>query len=227
MQKNRELRQRGEQSIGSGIISKGFADVDKTIRVSGAEDKASPELKWIFPQFVLMMARRPRAFSARGVILAQKMQQVCRPEPGNSVSPALFVDQQRKRDAGLLAEHARVMAISQSDGGKRSTFLAEGLLPFAQLRDMLAAEDSSVVPQEYDYGGTAGPQRTKSNLLAVGIRKHDLCESGAERWLHGSSILKRAYSAVKPRAHIAEYPSSALREQEITRLLIDIPAERA
>jgi hypothetical protein len=50
------------------------------------------------------------------------------------------------------------MTITQSDGGKRSTFFTEGLLAFAQLRDMLAAKDSSVMPQEDDYGGGGGPQ---------------------------------------------------------------------
>jgi hypothetical protein len=154
--------------------------VCKTIHVAGAENKAATQLKGIFPQFVLMMTCGQRASSARGVIFAQKMQQVRRYEARNSISPALLVDQQRKRDAGLFAERARIMTITQSDGGKRSTFLAEGLLAFAQLRDVLAAKDSSVVPQEYDYGGTAGPQRAESNLLAVGIRKHDLCQFAAE-----------------------------------------------
>jgi hypothetical protein len=50
------------------------------------------------------------------------------------------------------------MTITQSDGGKRSTFLAEGQLTRAQLRDVLAAKDSSIMPQEYEYAGTAGPQ---------------------------------------------------------------------
>jgi hypothetical protein len=72
------------------------------------------------------------------------------------------------------------MTITQSDGGKRSTFLAEGQLTLAQLRDVLAAKDSSIMPQEYDYAGTAGPQRAKSNLLTVGIRKHNLCQFAAE-----------------------------------------------
>jgi hypothetical protein len=49
------------------------------------------------------------------------------------------------------------MTNTQSDGGKRSAFLAEGLLAFAQLRDVLAAKDSSIMPKEDDYGGTAGP----------------------------------------------------------------------
>jgi hypothetical protein len=72
------------------------------------------------------------------------------------------------------------MTITQSDGGKRSTFLAEGLLAFAQLRDVLAAEDSSIMPKENDYGGTAGPQRAESNFAPVGIGEHDIGQFAAE-----------------------------------------------
>jgi hypothetical protein len=45
---------------------------------------------------------------------------------------------------------------------------------------MLAAKDSSVVPQKYDYGGTAGPQRAESNFAPVGIREHDIGQFAAE-----------------------------------------------
>ena len=152
----------------------------KTIHVAGAENKAATQLKGILPQLVLMMTRRLCAFSARGVIFAQKMQQVCRYEPRNSISPAVFVDQQRKRDAGLLAEHARIMTITQSDDGKRSTFFSKGLLAFAQLRDVLAAKESSVVPQEYDNGRRGGPQGAESNLPPIGIGERDICQFAAE-----------------------------------------------
>jgi hypothetical protein len=90
---NPKLRQRGKQRIGSGVISKRLANVRKTIDVAGAEDETSPKLKRILPELVLMMTRRPRAFSARGVILAKKMQQICRPEPRHSIGPALLVNQ--------------------------------------------------------------------------------------------------------------------------------------
>ena len=154
--------------------------MDKTIHIARAENKAATQLKGILPQLVLMMACGPRAFSARGVIFAKKMQQVCRCEPRNSISPALFVNQQGKRDAGLLAEHARIMKITQSDGGKRSTFFSKGLLAFAQLRDVLAAKDSSVVPQEHDYGRRGGPQGAESNLPPIGIGEHDICQLSTE-----------------------------------------------
>jgi len=92
IQNNRELRQRGEKRIGSGVASERFANVGKTIHVAGAENKAAAQLEGVFPQLVLVMASGPRAFSAHGVIFAQKMQQVCRCEPRNSISPALLVD---------------------------------------------------------------------------------------------------------------------------------------
>ncbi len=174
--------------------------MDKTIRVAGAKNKAATKLKRILPQLVLMMTCGARAFPARSIIFAQKMQQICRREPRGSISPALLVDQQWKRDAGLLAEQPRIVTITQSDGGKRSTFLAEGVLAFAQLRDVLAAKDSSVVPQEYDYGGTAGPQRAESNFAPIGIGKQDIRQLAAERLLHGGSILRSVNSTVKARA---------------------------
>jgi hypothetical protein len=45
----------------------------------------------------------------------------------------------------------------------------------AQLRDMLAAEDSTVVAQENDHSRAIGPQRTQANGSAVGVRQ---CKSG-------------------------------------------------
>jgi hypothetical protein len=72
------------------------------------------------------------------------------------------------------------MTITQSDSGKRGTFLAEASLVFAQLRDMLAAEDSSIMPKEDDYGRSGGPQGAESNFAPIGIGEHDICEFAAE-----------------------------------------------
>ena len=57
----------------------------------------------------------------------------------------ILVDQEGERDAGVLAEHARVISIAQADGGEIRAFGFERVMMFAQLRDMLAAEDSTVV----------------------------------------------------------------------------------
>jgi hypothetical protein len=89
------------------------------------------------------------------------------------------------------------MTISQSDGGQVGSLVSEGLLAFAQLRDVLAAEDSSIVPKEDDYGRRRGPQSAESNFAVVGIGEHSLCQFAAERLLHDGSILVMAALAVK------------------------------
>jgi len=71
---------------------------------------------------------------------------------------------------------------------------------FAQLRDMLAAKDSAVVPQKNQDGRLSGPQGAKTNLPAIGIGKGDVCELAAQGAFHGSSILSRAFDTVKPSA---------------------------
>jgi hypothetical protein len=149
--------------------------VRKTIHVAGTEDKAATKLKGILPELMLMMTCDPRAFAALGVITTKKMQKVCRAESRYSIDPALLVDQQRKGDSGLLAKHAGIMTVTQSDGGQRGSFAAESLLAFAQLRDMFAAKDSSIMPKEYDHSGTIGPKCSEPNFPPIDIRKHDLC----------------------------------------------------
>jgi hypothetical protein len=51
-------------------------------------------------------------------------------------------------NAGLFAESTRVLRISQPDGREVGAGSAKGLFLIAQLRDVLATKDSSVVPEE-------------------------------------------------------------------------------
>jgi len=39
----------------------------------------------------------------------------------------------------------------------------------AQLRDMLTAENSSIMAQKYDYRRVAGPERAESLWLPIGV----------------------------------------------------------
>ena len=66
-----------------------------------------------------------------------------------AVRPALLVDQEGECDPGLLAERARVLAVAEPDRRQPGARSAEGLLVLAQLRDVLPAEDSTVMPQEH------------------------------------------------------------------------------
>jgi hypothetical protein len=59
-----------------------------------------------------------------------------------------------------------VSHIPQTDGGEACAFFEEFVLVIAQLRDMFPAEDSTVVPEKYDDGGTLGPQRPEAHRIA-------------------------------------------------------------
>ena len=55
-------------------------------------------------------------------------------------------------------------------------------LMLAQLRDVLAAENSAVVAQENDYGCLRLPQRAKMDRTFVGIGESDFVQPGAKIW---------------------------------------------
>src|ERR1051326_5205814 len=92
------------------------------------------------------------------------MQEVCVLEAGGLICDPVFVDQQRKRDAGLFPENAGVVSIAQSDRREAGAGGLELALVFAQLRDMLAAEDSSIVAEECHHRGTLLPQRAEADV---------------------------------------------------------------
>ena len=74
------------------------------------------------------------------------MQQISGTQVGDGVSLALFVDQQGKRYSRFFAENFRIVSVAKSDGGERRALIEKGLLVFAQLRDVLPAKNSAIVP---------------------------------------------------------------------------------
>jgi len=62
---------------------------------------------------------------------------------------------------------------------------------FAQLRDVLAAKDSPIVPEKNQYGRLSGPQRAKTNLTPIAIGKSNLCEPAAEGIFHVVNLEQR------------------------------------
>jgi hypothetical protein len=132
--------------------------VGEAVDISWCEDEAAAELEGILAEFVLVVAGCAGAFAAGGVIAAKEMKQIGGAQVGDGVGLALVVDEQGERDAGLLAENAGVVAVAEADGGEGSAFVAEGWLVLAQLRDVLAAKDSTVVAEKDDDGGLGLPQ---------------------------------------------------------------------
>ena len=117
------------------------------IAIVWGEHEASAQLKGIpaEPVHVLAMAITLGSPAGRHVIRTKDMQQVADPQFGNTISNAFFIDEQRKRDAGLLPEEVPIVLVTQPDGGQVGSFVAKFRLVFAQLRDVLAAEDSAIV----------------------------------------------------------------------------------
>jgi hypothetical protein len=89
---------------------------------------------------------------------------------------AFLIDKQRKRDSGLFAEELGVVPIAQSNCRDAGSSAPEFCLVFAQLRDVLAAEDSAIVPQKSHHCWRFCPDRSKRELIAFGIRQADACQ---------------------------------------------------
>jgi hypothetical protein len=144
--------------------------VHKTIDISRTKHEAASQLEGIFAQLVLMMTRHPRPFPSLSVFPAQNVEQIRRAQFRRSIGQPRFVNQQRKRDAGLFAKKACVMRLSEPDRRQVDRSVPERWFVFAQLRDVLAAKNSAVVSQKHEHGGPAGPQRPKLQFTSVRIR---------------------------------------------------------
>jgi hypothetical protein len=106
---------------------------------------------------MLMMACGARAFSRCGIFASQEMQEVGGPQFRSAIGLAGFINQQRKGDARFFTEQPSAIAVAESHHGKRRTPVPERLLMFAQLRDVLAAKDSSVVAEKNEHGRSRVP----------------------------------------------------------------------
>jgi hypothetical protein len=72
-----------------------------------------------------------------------------------------------------------------------SAFTFELSFKFAQLRDVLSAEDSTVVPKKDHNSRSAFPQGAKARRLAIGVRERDSGKLAAERFSHAGHSLAR------------------------------------
>jgi len=84
-------------------------------------------------------------------------------ETRSTICLPLGINQKWERDSSLLAKNLGVVCVAQADGGQPSAFIAECLFVVAQLRDVLAAENSSVVAKEGDHCGLVGPDGAESD----------------------------------------------------------------
>jgi len=180
----RPPHQNSQQRLRVDVISERSTEVDVQIAIAGSEDEACSELERIFPVPVLAVSAALGASPRFRVLLAQEMKQVRGFQFRGAVSGAFGIDQEREGDAGFLAKQARVVHVAEADCRQRGSGLFELAFLFAQLRDMLAAEDSTVVPQKNYHGGILLPKRAETNLTSTCFRQNDVRQPRAESVRH-------------------------------------------
>jgi hypothetical protein len=131
--------------------------MDKAVDIPRCKHKAAAQLKWIFAQAVLAYAHGFGPLAGASVVSAQQMKQVGFLEADCSICFALVINKKREGDARLLTEVAGITSIAQSDGCYARALFAKLLFKFAQLRNMLAAENSAIVAEKDDYGRRITP----------------------------------------------------------------------
>jgi hypothetical protein len=162
--------------------------VREAIQVTGAKNKTSAQLERVLSQFVLRMPGGLGSHPRRGIVFPHKVKQIRTLQFQCLIRLALFVHQQRKGDSRLFAECAGVGAVAQPDGCKSRSTFAKCRFLAAQLRDVLAAENSTIVAQEHDDGRLPQPKRTEANFAPVAIRQVDQGDPAVQGGVHVSIL---------------------------------------
>ena len=177
-------RQGGQEGGDGSVVAEGLAEVGEAVDIAGAEDKRATELEGIAPEFVLAVAGGAGALAAFEIVASEEMENVGGFEVGDFVGLAVLVDEQGEVDAGFLLEDASIICITEADGGEGGTLFAEGLLVLAQLRDVLATEDSTVMAKKDEDGGIVFPEGAEAELVAEGVGENDVGKLLAEGFRH-------------------------------------------
>jgi NAD(P)-dependent dehydrogenase (short-subunit alcohol dehydrogenase family) len=159
--------------------------VSVAVQVAGSKDEAAAELKRVLAQTVLAMPAGLSSFPGNSIVFAQQVQQGSFMQSNGAIRFAFFIDQQREGNSGVFPEMAGVSEVTEADRDKLGPFVRESLLVFAQLRDVLPAEDSPVMAKENNDCRRVGPQGTKRNRPAIRIRQSQTSKPAGERFRHG------------------------------------------
>lgn len=162
----------------------------ESVQIPRAKDKAPAKLKRIFSHFALTVTGRAGTFAALEIIFAQNVQQIRDTEVSYLICLPLLVNQQRKIDPGFLLKNARVVAVSETYRRNCHTLIQEFCFVRAQLRDVLPAEYSPIVPQKNDHCRIVRPQGAHSNFFARYIGKNNVGKAFA-KWFHQQAYHSR------------------------------------
>ena len=167
------LRDRRKQLSHICIISKRLAEMRKPIHIPRPKHKTPSQLKRIPPKLVLLMSLGLRPFSRGRIVPPQQMKNIRRLQLQRVIRLFLLINQKWKRDTCLLSELSRILCVSKTHRSQRRPLRSKLLLMRAQLRDVFAAENSTVVPQENHYRRLRRPQRPQPHLFPIRVRQHN------------------------------------------------------
>jgi len=171
--------------------------VREAVHVAGSKNKAPAQLERILSQFMLGVAGGLGSRPGERVVLAQEVEQARALQVERPIGLAFFIDQQGKGDAGLFPEVAGILAIAEADRRESRSAIAEARFVGAQLRDVLAAENSPIVAEEDQDRGLAEPQRSEAKFAPVAVGQLDHGQPAVERRFH-ASIVTWAAGRFKP-----------------------------
>ena len=144
--------------------------MNEQIAIPRAKNETGTELKGIASELVLRESGGLSASACGRIVTPEDVKKVPRLQFRGFVSCSLGINEKRERDASFLTKKPSVVQIAKSNGGERGSGLGKSVFVFAQLRDKLAAEDSTVMPQEHNHRQILLPQRAKTNFTAARFR---------------------------------------------------------
>ena len=180
--------ERGQQCFWRSVIPESRADVDESVDVSGTKYKTAAELQRVFAQFVLPVSCCLGPFAGAEIERIEKMQQGSLAQLKGFVCLPILIDEKRKSDSGFFAEKPGVIHVSEPHGGKAGFLFAKLLFMRAQLRDVLATEDSAIMAQKNQHSRTICPQRTQAHSCSIDAGQGYVCKLAAERFRHGGTF---------------------------------------
>lgn len=145
----------------------------------------------MFSKPVLVVAGSLCAGPCFRVIPPKQMEKVAGFQSGRLIHDSIGIDKQRKRDTRFFAKQTRIIHVAEPDRRQGSPCLPELILMLAQLRDVLATENSPVVPQEDNHRATLLPKRAEADFSASGFRQHYIRDLPTERLRHDHIVADR------------------------------------
>ena len=152
----------------------------ENVSIAWGEDETGAQLEGILAQFVLTVAGGLSLLAGGEVVPPEEVEEVGLPEVRDLVSATLFIDQQGEGNPCLVAKEPSVVGVPKTDCGEAGTGFLDPRLMIAQLRDMLAAEDSSIVAQENEHRGSFFPQGPKADCLADWVYEFNRGKGGTQ-----------------------------------------------